>query len=297
MGMGESKCKGNLDYSLWGGTAWVSSAVTAPKARSSTPSKMFTVLTFNIWFSKTDQDKRFSYILSMFEDLFPDVICLQEVTNSFLLKLQQDKWVKEHYFVSDINGKSTNLLKNGYGELVLTKLLPSRFDCIEFPTMMGRKLIAVEFQLDGEPFTVGCVHLESLNTKKVRKSQLEICQKVFSSSPNAILCGDFNFCSYRNFNFNDKDLENDGLTSTMSDYDDVWLLLNDPKTHPGFTFDSEINQNIFQNEQMRYDRVMLRSQTWHAESIRLVGNEPIEKGGKVFPSDHFGLLTTLVRKK
>lgn len=54
-------------------------------------------------------------------------------------------------------------------------------------------------------------------------------------------------------------------------------------------------------EQMRYDRILLRSKknTWQAESIVMLGTRKLEgseddgMGLYIYPSDHFGLLTTL----
>jgi tyrosyl-DNA phosphodiesterase 2 len=54
---------------------------------------------------------------------------------------------------------------------------------------------------------------------------------------------------------------------------------------------------IRKRKQVRFDRVLLRSQHpgWRAETIRLIGAEPISSTmPNVFPSDHFGLLGTFV---
>ena len=65
-----------------------------------------------------------------------------------------------------------------------------------FPqSAMGRRLLLAEIKLDkNEILRIGTVHLESLNNKQERLSQLNICQNVFSRSPGTcILMGDFNF--------------------------------------------------------------------------------------------------------
>jgi endonuclease/exonuclease/phosphatase family metal-dependent hydrolase len=67
-----------------------------------------------------------------------------------------------------------------------------------------------------EKIVVGNVHLESLSSHKVRISQMETCAAVMGSFSNAILCGDFNFCSYRNFHANSgRPLENNDLTRIL----------------------------------------------------------------------------------
>ena len=74
----------------------------------------------------------------------------------------------------------------------------------------------------------------------------------------------------------------------------------------GFTYDSKWNGLLGnKDERMRYDRIMLRSGDWIANSMSLLGTEPIDanillqRGRHIvrglWPSDHFGLECTLVR--
>jgi len=123
--------------------------------------------------------------------------------------------------------------------------------------------------------------------------------------------GDFNFGSDKNFSLiaqrrrlisQGKDpysiqhsdlnevLENEVLRIEMPDYEDIWENIH--PNDPGYTFNSHLNPNIYSYEEMRYDRMIMKSTTWIATLIEIVGNEPVgtDNNGNIFlPSDHFGL--------
>ena len=47
----------------------------------------------------------------------------------------------------------------------------------------------------------------------------------------------------------------------------------------------------------RIDRILLRSPGWKPKEVAIIGDKPIHPGKKdLFPSDHFGVKGTLVRK-
>mmetsp|Transcript_105938 Transcript_105938/g.306467 ORF Transcript_105938/g.306467 Transcript_105938/m.306467 type:complete len:108 (-) Transcript_105938:1145-1468(-) len=68
-------------------------------------------------------------------------------------------------------------------------------------TMMGRSLLVAELVPPGGGGSarawcagaVATVHLESLNSAKVRDAQLQTANRALARYPNAVLCGDFNF--------------------------------------------------------------------------------------------------------
>eukprot|EP01129_Flabellula_baltica_P007272 TRINITY_DN2810_c0_g1_i2.p1 TRINITY_DN2810_c0_g1~~TRINITY_DN2810_c0_g1_i2.p1 ORF type:complete len:113 (-),score=16.83 TRINITY_DN2810_c0_g1_i2:34-372(-) len=86
-------------------------------------------------------------------------------------------------------------------------------------------------------------------------------------------------------------LENDVLQRVIPEYIDIWPHLHPDE--PGFTFDSLNNRMLQQYEEMRYDRMMLKSNRWEPTLIELIGTEPILEDPIVYPSDHFGLYTEL----
>jgi len=252
----------------------------------------------------------------------PDVICFQEVIPEIMPFLCEQQWIKSGYILSDYSGTTVD----PYGVLILVKtsLRPS-FNFIALPSRMGRVLLTTEIYPNPEDldqnFMVATVHLESLSSHRTRVQQLTIAN-IALLSENSILCGDFNFCSYRNFDA-PLPLENDSLRITLPDYADVWELLHPESIQPtegyqpptlrdirrgklvvpeipsaGYTFDSIANKMLQRDwERMRYDRIMIKnSSDW--KPLQIVGTEKIglmDWGISLFPSDHFGLLATFTK--
>jgi len=271
---------------------------------------MLSVVTWNVWFDRFAFHIRRDMILETLWRLSPDVICLQEVLPSFLPPLCQSPWCDQYDMSDDGSGSSLG----SYGVLTLCKKkLHATFRWHPFPTRMGRQLLCAEMVLLGTPTLIGNVHLESLANHPTREEQLKVCQRQLEPFDNAILCGDFNFCSYRNFTGTGP-LENDCLQQILPDFVDVWPLIQPGEK--GYTFDSEVNTMLMRPEQMRYDRVLFRthSKRLQPQTISILGNQsattettnprfatvdqiPTHMLDKVFPSDHFGLKTEFYLNK
>jgi len=123
------------------------------------------------------------------------VICLQEVTPPFSQALRASQLLSATYAISDND-------VGRYGCLILAKHeLGPRFSEIEMATMMGRSLLVAELVPPGGGGSarawcagaVATVHLESLNSAKVRDAQLQTANRALARYLNAVLCGDFNF--------------------------------------------------------------------------------------------------------
>jgi tyrosyl-DNA phosphodiesterase 2 len=214
---------------------------------------------------------------------------------------------------------------------------------------MGRTLIVAELRPDeAGPWkallgVVATVHLESLNSAPMRAKQLAVAHAALATFPNAVLCGDFNFDDVQEWGdwnsrtttdfapsdncaeMNDEvvlpptnpiKLENGVLERALPDYADLWSTLR-PRER-GLTFDGKANGQCVRDpdEQMRYDRVMLKARQlgnddqgqgekhdretggrfvgshWEGRSIEILGTTAINEIG-VRISDHYGLLTVL----
>lgn len=285
------------------------------------------LLCWNLWFATFAYDIRMAMVNDIIGDLLPDIVCLQEVLPQYIPMLKEQLW-SDQYSMSD---SGTGGSVDPYGVLILVKKkLSPTFSFYDMPTEMGRRLVTAVIPCRTDTLVIGGVHLESLKYHSTRMAQLEVCARVLKAHKNAILCGDFNFCSYRNFS-GDGELENNCLASILPEYTDAW-----PALHPddkGYTFDSAVNPVIHKYERMRYDRVLHRLDDRQvvAHSIALEGvvsaaeqrglypeqtadATPVDpystpkkkipiivrasKGGElsnedlaeVFPSDHFGLL-------
>lgn len=240
------------------------------------------VLTYNVWFESHAFADRFEAVSEILRLSDADFICLQEVLPEFARGLRSLPWVKRQYSMSDPTGISCA----PYGVLMLVrKDLKPRFKLHPLPTEMDRKLLTAACRVDGRDLTVATVHLESLDCPETREQQLEIIARIIRG--DAILAGDFNFCSYRNYD-SGLPLENDRLVRVLPGFVDVWTALRG--SEPGYTYDSEVNKMIRMprpDPQMRYDRVLACGV--RATRIELVGDKPIDRAGTLFPSDHFGL--------
>jgi hypothetical protein len=133
-----------------------------------------------------------------------------------------------------------------------------------------------------------------------------------TSTGNVIFgCGDFNFCSYRNFDGSPPS-ENASLKRIFPEFMDVWEYVH-PELQPTYTFNGKVNRLVGNEEEcMRYDRICayFHNQSYEATAIDLL-DAPIMippsttnnntnqwlpmvvasyKGEfQVYPSDHFGL--------
>ena len=141
---------------------------------------------------------------------------------------------------------------------------------------------------------VSTVHLESLDNQKLRFEQLKEISKILNQNPTSLLMGDFNFDSNTNYLNHPLPLENDSLKTILPYHQDIWSKL---KKESGFTFDPKKNELLKGNEegQMRIDRILIKSKKWIPKTIKLIGDIPFMKDSKkqIFPSDHFGLMTTI----
>ena len=116
-----------------------------------------------------------------------------------------------------------------------------RFTEHELPTRMGRGLLLARL---GNGMNVATVHLESLDSPRMRQRQLEEIAGVFDAldARDSILVGDFNFDSSQTWgDWNRKqrtpqgELENNVLNSVLPGWHDLWATLQ--PGDDGFTFD------------------------------------------------------------
>lgn len=235
------------------------------------------ILTWNVWFDSLEMPRRTMAIVNILERIRPEVACFQEVTAPFLTKLLETPWIQREYICSDPMDCSTI---GRYGVMMLTrKELAPMYTWVDFDmSRMGRKLLCAQISLPNEEcLTVGTVHLESLNTQRVREAQLEICRDNLPRG-KSVLVGDFNFCSERNYS-GSLPLDNDCLEIILGPdkYEDLWAKLRPGEV--GYTFDSERNKMLLKYEQARYDRIMtsLHESILTATSIELIGDKVIDK--------------------
>jgi endonuclease/exonuclease/phosphatase family metal-dependent hydrolase len=243
--------------------------------------KKLTVATYNVLADEKTADARCPALFKILKDSEADLIALQEVEEWFLKRLVKEEWAKPYHLALP-DGK----LDRG-GQLILSKRKITRTKVKTLPGEQQRTVLVA--WLEGG-LAVATTHMESpLEEGAIRAKQLKAIFQVLQNDTEAILLGDLNF----------GDGEKPDSAELDKNYADLWTTLH-PKD-PGYTWNIEesgmAKKGSFKGEaSRRIDRILLRSSTWKAGSIRIVGDKPLKEGDKsLFPSDHFGLVGTLVR--
>lgn len=285
--------------------------------------KSLSILTWNIWFDHFAKEIRYAGIIRMIGSLHPDAVCLQEVTTSFIRLLKASS-LPSLYSISD-NLTGETIIP--YGTLTMVKKEhQATFRFVNFPSRMHRRLLIAEIPHSNGKFIVGNVHLESLSNHPTREAQLQVCNDTFLPFPFFVLVGDFNFCSYRNYDLRSAGVDNDSLQRILPGAHDMWLDLHDPSVEPGYTFDGRVNPLVAdKKETMRYDRIVYHdrgcAKPWIPQSISVIGDAPLTEGESessqpnpgsppprprtmkvllgsdavdLYPSDHYGLIGRFV---
>jgi tyrosyl-DNA phosphodiesterase 2 len=252
--------------------AWLITPTPAPVAPAA-----LSILTWNVWFGGHKFDQRRAALVEHLATRRADVIVLQEATPELLHAITHEDWARRDYQVSDATGRTLG----DYGVLLLSRVPIAQLSFLELPSTMGRALLVAEL---ANGLTVATVHLESMgHSAATRAGQLELIQMAVADSRDLVLAGDMNFAP-------DDPEENAVLDGTLVD---LWPALH---TEPGYTIDSTANtmrqQVKCRPTHKRIDRIFLRSPSWRARKIELVGTEPFDDAG-TFISDHFGLLVEL----
>ena len=282
-------------------------ATSSTSSTSSTSPKALTLLTYNVLASEIYVPLRTRAVLDILERSQADVIALQEAAGWFVTALMEQAWVSK-YHVSTRAGRP---FAPG-GQLILTRAPMTDVRAAVLSGRQRRTALAVEMVIDGRRLAVATTHMESfLKDGPVRATQLGELFAMVEGADDAILMGDLNF----------GDGEQPETDAIDKRYSDLWLALRPGE--PGFTWNNDDNPiasiGKFKGEpNRRLDRILLRSDTWQAAEIAIVGNRsagertltlrdrrmiemPENRGSadepviEVFPSDHYGLSAKIKR--
>jgi endonuclease/exonuclease/phosphatase family metal-dependent hydrolase len=243
------------------------------------------LLTYNVLADPVDANIRAGKLLQIISDAKADIIALQEVAPWFAELLRREPWAKGYH----------STLSEGESRAPGGLVIMSRLPIIDkkYVPLVGRQrrgFLLARVRLGDRTLCVGTVHLESpLKDGPTRARQLDTAFKMLAGSKDAILMGDFNF----------GDGEEPETARLEAAYADLWLALRPGE--PGFTWNIEksvmARRGSFPGERSRrLDRILLRSRSWRAASIHIIGDGPVAEGGPVFPSDHFGLTGRIVAR-
>ncbi len=235
-----------------------------------------TVSTFNIWFDPYFAGQRYQAIADLLGKDPPDVMVFQEVTEAALAVFLAQPWIRRDYFSAAVAGRRVG----NYGMLLLSRAPMGGATYTRLPTRARRGILRADLLVNGGRTAVCSVHLDSgKRSAALRARQLGRIFGALEAEDDAVVLGDFNMREHE-----------DHLVSAP--FRDVWCALRPHDA--GYTEDTSINDMLVDStnkkRSVRFDRVLLKGQRWRAETIDLIGTEPISPDlPRVFPSDHFGV--------
>ncbi|NJK75619.1 MAG: poly(A) polymerase [Microcoleus sp. SU_5_6] len=244
----------------------------------------FNVLSDCYYSEHTQTNLRIPVITEHLHQCDADIIALQEVTPRLLAKLLTTYWVRNYYISESPQGETLET----HGLLLLSRL---QFTAVEYRYSPRKRVIIGKWLLNGKTFHAAAVHFTSdykKDSQKTRAKQLAILVEYLQTQPgDAVIVGDFNA------------VENQPAEIlTQNNYIDVWQKLH--PEDPGYTFNPETNPLAALMSRTglsgRLDRMVLKScdRDWLPQKIELFGCNPLPNtDGKIYPSDHFGILAQL----
>ena len=270
-------------------------------------SSLLTVMTWNMWFDKTNRAQRTEILLNEVISYNPDIVALQEVVPESL-KIIIAKMHPTYYIIGTISPDI------GYDTIILSKFPPIEWDRYYLPkTKMGRNLLLATLQTSTRQITVGTFHLESVFLPKtkmaedLKESQLKY---IYAISPlNSILMGDTNLplplsqrgiplpLSQRGIPPNTEPISSPYITDVYEEY-----TVSPPDSHSlgvcpfskgagagAATYCGHTNKHVKNKSiQSRLDRIYVKIKR-NSLKVHFYGLT----GTVTQPSDHFGVFTQL----
>jgi endonuclease/exonuclease/phosphatase family metal-dependent hydrolase len=252
----------------------------------------FSVLTYNVWFDKKYQVERTNKIIKLVPIYEPDIICLQELTETSYKLFENALSETYHIFqvfttVADPYGTGLAFKR----ETVSLVDKPYYFDYNN--TKMGRRIIGCEAQIAGIKIHFLTTHLESMSKNAhLRSLQFDTIKTAISNLDNIIIAGDFNITE------KNEEIEK---KLAISKLEDCWIKIGCP-VRIAWTYNSKKNKNITvnnkKNVRSRLDRIYYSngSREFRVARMQLIGMSDVSEDIPFPPSDHFGLLTNFIIK-
>lgn len=260
--------------------------VTARPQKAASPDNELVFLTYNVLADVEVTPARIEAMISVIRRSEADVVALQEVAPWCLQALRSSGMLDGSYIGSKIDGR----VAAPGGQYILSKLPIERTDFRLLPGKQQRTVLLSHLRAGEQKLVVATTHMESyLEDGPVRAKQLDTIFGLIEGAENAVVLGDFNF----------GEGEPEGK-QIPSSYVDLWKVLRSEA--PGLTWNIEkspmAKRGSFPGEKSRrIDRILLRSKRWEPAEVRIVGDTPYSSDGQLYPSDHFGVVGTLRRRR
>ena len=230
--------------------------------------------------------RRIPALMRLLEQSGADIIALQEVVPWFLGRLGRQGWIR-HYNVTRFNGR----VGAPGGQMILSRFPILKATSHLLPGKQQRTVVIAHLKIGERTVAVATTHMESyLEDGPVRARQLDRIFTLVWGADHAVVLGDLNF----------GDGEQPETAHLDKRYQDLWLALQPGK--PGYTWNNETSdmarRGSFPKEKSRrLDRILVRVGGYLPASVGIIGDRPVDGSKVIFPSDHFGLVGQLERKK
>ena len=262
--------------------------------------KHLRILTYNIWFSHHQLNRRMAAIAHAVATLEPHVVCFQEMTDVHFSALRQHAAIQNFSWTAPPRGAR-------YYTLIGSTLpmSPPRREPFN-NTGMDRDLLSTTITpADGPPLHVATSHFESLDFVRKRAKQIATAFESAPEAGDALVCGDTNVNEDLGRSFTSPGER----VALPSGWVDAWTTLRPGEA--GATFDVDANRMVHRldswarTNRPHQIRPILDAAAAiggrRLAAIELVGTEPIppetaeeaSRDARWWPSDHFGLLLTL----
>ncbi|CAD6916838.1 unnamed protein product [Tilletia laevis] len=270
-----------------------SSPHAGPTAASLSPSGKLTIVTYNVWFENFVDEVRHPAIIGLLASTNADVICLQEVTQSFLATIRSDAAMRNTYACLGLDGETMKGTFYGCVVLVNRKSLAVRNGrLVDLPeSKLNRTLLMAELTgLSGthtqgiNALTIATAHLESPGAdyaQHARRAQFQFIRARLPES-GAIFCADTNLCTE----------EEARLPTDHFRFRDAWV-------DAGHSPDVPTSDSLYKSPYTprRLDRILYTGDGLQAVSANLIGEAPLKITEPIsmdlYLSDHKGVLATL----
>ena len=237
------------------------------------------LLTWNVWFGPFRDRARMQAIVAEVARLEPHIVAFQEVTRH-LARLPETRSSPLRSSYRRLETPAPE--ESRYWEVIYTRLEPGpesgRWSYSDTAMARGCTILHVE----ALNLVVATTHLESLQAAATRERQFREAIARIERLPvrNRVLCGDMNL------------RDGQALDHLLPPcWEDAWTLLRPGEE--GATRDAARNPMTHDPLQDRLDRIFVCCPDYVPARIELVGTDPIDSTGTLFPSDHFGLFLEL----
>ncbi len=247
--------------------------------------KTISVVSFNVAGRQIYVRERVPKLLEVLKGSEADIIALQEVKPWFMRILLSESWLDDYFssFPMQVDLPPGKLL-------LLSKFPILKSEYLEIESNRIRSYLRVDVEAYSRELSLGVIHLDpELEAGEMRVRQLATAFSPLKPKTHALLIGDYNF----------GDGEEPETSNLPRTYTDIWRTLHPLK--PGFTWNNEKNplakaKALPGEPSRRLDRLLLKSPFWVPQSMKIIGNEPANGEGTIFPSDHFGLYAQITLK-